>query len=66
MRGKHRLADARVQDIRPDGVRGAAVAQRGASFRFRQHEPQARVALNQQVAQRQEGRSDAIVYGGGA
>jgi hypothetical protein len=49
-----------VEGIEPGGARGVVTAQCGASLRFRQYEPQARVALGQQAAQRQERCSRAI------
>ena len=53
-----------MESIEPGGARGFVTAQRGASLRFRQHEPQARVALGQQAVQRQERCPGVIVDGG--
>ena len=50
MRGKYGGADARVEGIRPNGVSRAVTGKRGASRCFRHDEPQAGVALHQQVA----------------
>ena len=61
MRSKERRTDGRVEGIEPGGARGVVTAQRDASRCFRQHQPQPRVALGQQAAQRQEACSRAIV-----
>ena len=61
MRSKERSTDGRVEGIEPGGARGIVTAQRGVSRCFGQHQPQARVALGQQAAQRQERCSRAVV-----
>jgi hypothetical protein len=47
MRGKNGRPDARMEGIDPDSADGAVTAERGASLPFRQHQPQARVAIRQ-------------------